>query len=877
MPTRKAETYELGAVDSRSNPANFPLNRSIRCLNFAPQSSGGLRLRSGWTNKTPAYGSGPANYTIVQSKTGTVAATGGTIAFDAGAHAKSLLLAVIDTTSVGSVLTGITDDQGNVWTEATSGGSGDTDFLGGCFAVWYAPNAKAGTLTLTLTWTGGGGAQAILHEVSGVGTVSPVDLSIDANNGPLSTQIYAVPETTAQAFDFVFAAMMSSQTATAEIPLTALSNIAFTGAYIYDGWFATQLSGLIGGAAYPYFKLGVGGYGYIRVIGFLSAPVTPTEPVHSLVYYEQFSSSAVGPQFLLVGQDDTTWNYNLATGSASAIVGLPNANPWGHFRSKNRIHVGDGGTFYGTMLNTSGYNFGVVNWDGTNFRPTGIPMFVPGAAAASTVSSTMGSFTPTQLAGYQFYAAWYNPVTQHMGNRTKIGQPVKIGATQTEIVLSGLASPPPNPEWVTAVGMTNDGGQVPYWMVDSNGNHIVVAANFSSATLALGAVDRLSELPVRNDVPGPFDKFARVGTRLFANLSGSPYLYYSNDESDIQNANYVGNPEESWPLDQAEAFPTGELPTSIQSGKLEGWFFSRSNMAIWSSVLQAQGANPWRGPWPGGCAGQRAFVETPYGRYWLSNEKQLCTFMDDGVISVSEEYELALLGKLADATLYQVQLGYILDPENLTDQIVIIGADVSGNPVVVVHDFRLKDERSPFGCGYNYLYTGITPISFAGAGYTPRTNVYDTNGKMRLWCGTKEGLIAQIEDGSNSDNGATYSADHITIINMGQNNAGIDEIEYQGDPKLRVSVLYDYSQSTVTAFQPLSQDAIPDAAFNSATRFGAKMSGDEARWLYTRLQLDAHPADGNFALTDPPFLPMPSYGCVNATVMKLGRERREAR
>ena len=49
MPTRKAESFDFGGVDSRSNPANYPFNRSLRCLNFAPQQSGALRLRSGYS------------------------------------------------------------------------------------------------------------------------------------------------------------------------------------------------------------------------------------------------------------------------------------------------------------------------------------------------------------------------------------------------------------------------------------------------------------------------------------------------------------------------------------------------------------------------------------------------------------------------------------------------------------------------------------------------------------------------------------------------------------------------------------------------------------------------------------------------------------
>jgi hypothetical protein len=692
MPTRKAETYELGAVDSRSNPANFPMNRSLRCLNWAPQSSGGLRLRSGYS------------------------------------------------------------------------------------------------------------------------------LAMQASNDTLG--------------------------ATA---------------------------------------------------------------IHSMIYYEQFAATQLGPQYCLYGKGANLLQFNMATGVSELISAMPSANPWGHFRSGNRVHIGDGTPQFVQWtgyVGGEGWTVGFFNWDGATMRPSGLPdaglaPLAPASAFgeyATVLASTLGSFTPTTLGGYAFYIALYNPVTQHMGNARQFSGNYygrfasatarqNVTNTASIIVLSGnifgggTGTPgfPFSDELVWAIGMTNDGGEVPYWMIDANGNHIVLGNTQRVATLELGAVDYLSELPARNDMPPAFDKFARVGTRIFANLSGDPYIYYSNDISDVTNANYVGNPEESWPADQAEPFPTGELPTCIQGGQYEGWFFSRSSLAIWSSILQAQGANPWRGPWPGGCAGQRAFVDTPYGRYWLSNEKQLCTFMDDGVISVSEEYELALLGKLASATLSSAELAYQLDTENLVDQIAIKGSDANGNPVFVVHDFRLKDERSPFGCGYNYVYSNLVCQTFMGAGYTPRTNAYDTTGKMRLWAGSKSGFIAQLEDGSVDDNGATYSADHIGIINMGLNRPGLDEIEYQGDPALQVSWLDDYSQSDVAAFDLVAGEVIQsDSGYANPSRFGVKLVG-EARWLYTRLQLTSHGADGNFELTDPPFLPMPSYGAVNAIVLKLGRERPEAR
>src|SRR6185312_3085543 len=49
MPNIKDESFSFGGVDSRSNPANYPTNRALRCINFTPQSSGALRLRAGYT------------------------------------------------------------------------------------------------------------------------------------------------------------------------------------------------------------------------------------------------------------------------------------------------------------------------------------------------------------------------------------------------------------------------------------------------------------------------------------------------------------------------------------------------------------------------------------------------------------------------------------------------------------------------------------------------------------------------------------------------------------------------------------------------------------------------------------------------------------
>lgn len=44
-----------------------------------------------------------------------------------------------------------------------------------------------------------------------------------------------------------------------------------------------------------------------------------------------------------------------------------------------------------------------------------------------------------------------------------------------------------------------------------------------------------------------------------------------------------------------------------------------------------------------GCAGARAFCKSGHGFFWLSGEKELCTFINGVPLVVSDEYQVAEL------------------------------------------------------------------------------------------------------------------------------------------------------------------------------------------------------------------------------------------
>jgi hypothetical protein len=374
-------------------------------------------------------------------------------------------------------------------------------------------------------------------------------------------------------------------------------------------------------------------------------------------------------------------------------------------------------------------------------------------------------------------------------------------------------------------------------------------------------------LPTRNGVPpSGLNKFAQVGSRIWGARPGDLFLYYSEDATDTTNGDFVGDAYESWAGDNAEAYPTGEVPTALHAYRFEGWFFSKTHLSIWSLFLFQQGVNPWRGPWPVGCAGQRAWIETPYGPFWVTPDKELMKFNLGGPQTASEEYQASLLAKIADQYVSQIELAYLRDPEKHIDQIMILGKDVNGNPVVVIHDFKIKDERAPDGQAYEAAYSGMIPSSLAGTGYTPRQNVRDVNGRERLWCGATNGRLYQLEDGT-SDNGNTYTGDCIDLVYVGPNYTKLNAVEFQGDPNLQFS--YSTKPSLSLADMTVGKPETISAAEN---RFEVPIDG-EPRWIFGRIQLTSHPADGNFDMTDPPFMPFPSYGLVNYATAKMGPAR----
>lgn len=816
MPTVKDETFSFGGVDSRSNPTNYPTSRALRSINWSPLSSGALRLREGYT--VPSGGtedSVPIHSAVYYEQFAATYLGAQYVLYGKSTQIRQVALS----TGLDSLIGTFTSS--NPWGHFRSNNR--------IFVADGISNYNWDGTTLRVTG---------IPPPTIIVSTPPSAYASSCTSGPFffhPINEWVNPSNAEGPPDNIYTTATSTS-----------DGVSTTDLYFKGFGFAIPDGSVITG-----MRISMRGHvlqGGSPAPNSVLAELFTTQGYFGVMY---FSDSAIDSTVSIGGPTAS----DVAMGITPAVANDPNF----------------GFTFVG-IKNISLLT--QADWSIDSGELTIWYTAITGALVSVT-SSSLGSIAPNQLSGYQLYAAIYNPITQHMGNRAPIGERQTVSNTLSAFLLTGLVPLSTlDAEWQYALGMTNDGGEVPYWFIDPQGNNIVLGNDATMGTVYLGSVNPLQELPALNDVPLPMDKFARVGTRIFGAKAGDAFLKYSNDEADVSNADYVGKPEESWPPNQQEPLPDGGLPTSIHSYRLEGWFFSRENLCIWSQFMLQQGANPWRGPWPGGCAGQRAFIETPYGPYWISPQKQLCTFMEDGVISVSDEYEASLLAKISDSNIGVTELAYLRDQQKLIDEIVIKGLDSDGNPVIIIHDFQLKEARSPHGQGYQYAYVNTSPNTFVGSGYTPRQNVYDTTGRMRLWAGCEGGRFAQLEDGI-SDNGTTFRGDRIGMIGLGTTRRSLVELEYQGDPNLEISYLPDYSL-TKDDFISVQQDPIGDDV-QTQTRFGAKLGEEECRWVYVRLQLESQLTDASYAISDPPFLPMPSYGLVNEATLKLGKERPEGR
>lgn len=470
--------------------------------------------------------------------------------------------------------------------------------------------------------------------------------------------------------------------------------------------------------------------------------------------------------------------------------------------------------------------------------------------------------------GYQFYGAIYNTVTGHVGNRLAIG-PRVAPSVRANIEIGGLPDYSSGiAEETMIIGRTGDGSLVPYAVIDNGGNFVTLAAGQTSITITQPQIDGNQELPTRNgQVPGECTMFARVGTRSYAADPNSPTIRASADEADFTLGKFLGRPEQSWADNDIDTFPTAEPVTGIAEVDYELFVGTLNDTAIFTDM---NGQFVWRGPWNVGLAGSRALAKAmPYGFFWISGDKQLCTFISGVPTPVSDEYEQGELSRIGDEFLGDVEMRYFRDVHSNKDELRIEAKDIDANPFTVIHDFKLRDGRSGPGQGYSAVFSGPLGVAFTSV------EGRDDNGRRRIYAGASTGRLYQLYD-LGDDAGSGFSADAVFLIPAGTKRMDVPNLDWFGDENVEISIgrtLATIMGAGVDAFVPLGDGAAVQEEEEDPRWRVTNPKPEIKSHLYLRLQLDSHAADGDLSLNSPPHVPLETYGRIYEVVPSAGNSR----
>ncbi len=367
---------------------------------------------------------------------------------------------------------------------------------------------------------------------------------------------------------------------------------------------------------------------------------------------------------------------------------------------------------------------GIVRYFGLDsYCPAGNPTvgFVAGPGHNEVVTST----------GVQIWVGLYNSATAHYGNAVMAGTIAATGASGTITVSDlnrlkyGTHGAAETAELFYVFYATNDGGKVPYLILDSTLSgplkcSVAASSQSLSVTAPGGSVDaangwvlnRTKEAPRNNFPPRPMRQICFVNGRLYGvpmnggagsavvqpvspgdrSLPDFSYIptdrelagvVWSKATSDADAADSLGDPLQCWPLTNGEPTPTFEQPLAIFP---EGEDKTAESLLVITAsstfrLVNVQGNLHRYVPLSRtiGIRKAQTVKLTPYGIVWVSQRNEIVLLPKGGdvVESLSVNYQSLLVspGRTAD---------YLHNPIDEIDRYEVVLEDGTS----VIHDFR---------------------------------------------------------------------------------------------------------------------------------------------------------------------------------------------
>lgn len=846
---------EVGGVDSRSNPLAFPRNRALRMKNWAPQDSGVLQLRYGFTSVSMSTVSGTSYHDLIPFSL-----------YDASGNETRYLILGQGTATMQLFNVG----TGAVTTPAVRGAAFAANNKGSYYAVnnhIYYGNGADQKWTDGVTWRQNGIRQLASTELANVLIVSglPELTATERSTATVTAAASGSFSVTTQSGYLFYASKFDSITneiGPATLPLgsgsrltigTASQKVSIANLPVLSSPQLKLISRTDDGGANSYFctNTNTSGVSLVRGPG-TSTTVTVSATSHGL---------SSGDIVIFSKFTDTKYNIPWAvivTGTNTFIVTI--------FAQPSLYASSDSGGVVRRVISVAATTTS-VDITSTARDDSFIANQPLGLAATSTSLANPG---------YQFYVSLYNRTGGgHVGNRVQFGFRFTL-TVRSNLRFSGLPDlSAEDSEWEILIGRTGDGGEVPYVSIDGAGNFISIPSGIVSYyAFTAAAIDGTKEMPINNGViPAGLNMFCTPGDHVQGAIAGRPTIYISGSEADSTNGDFVGDWAQSWSPKDIETFPSAQGVTGTFEVEGEGFWGTKNHGAILSDVT---GIRLWRGPWYGaGMAGIRSWCDTPYGNFWVTGHKQVATLIDGVPAPVSDEYEAALLSRIGDAYLSQTEMAHISDVAKRINHILIKCRDANGNPFEVIHDFRLRDGRSPQGQGYEFSYS--IPLNSDFTLVKTRTS----SGLDALWAGANTGQLYQLHSGAN-DAGVEYSADALLLFNAGSNKVDVPWLRWYGDGLAIISrgnhlnSTLDANASTdLEVVSPQNGTASVVAGDDSDFHWEVGFNDPESKNVYIRIQLTSHSADGNLDLNSVPHIPLENYGRVYMSEAVAGKTRPE--
>lgn len=327
--------------------------------------------------------------------------------------------------------------------------------------------------------------------------------------------------------------------------------------------------------------------------------------------------------------------------------------------------------------------------------------------------------------GLKVYVGLWNQATDHYSNGVRAGEFGTLpSGTITVSNLNRLSyathGSAETAELFYVFYATIDGGNIPYLILNSTlDGPYAVPVTSTSADLSIFAtgttngwvLDYTKEVPTENFPPRPMRSIACVNGRLYGVLmngaigdaGGRDFLYgsdlrdraavvWSAAAGDAVDADFLGDPLQSWPLRNLAYTPSSDQPLVVTASPDESRVLVVTPTSTFFLTEQADGIHEWATiSRVHGIGRPQSLRVSRYGIIWVDQRNQIVLLRpgSDQLEVLSASYQSLMVGAVTCAD-------YILDPDALVDRYQVWFS----NATSVCHDFVLADP------GVAYTATG---------------------------------------------------------------------------------------------------------------------------------------------------------------------------